>query len=164
MTKIRISTRASFIHTDADIAKGVRALRRACPIMRHVYITAGDPPLRRRAAGFEGLSRIIVGQQLSTASAGAIWDRLIAALQPVSAEGVLAATDERLRACGLSGGKIRTLRALAAAVEAGALDLAALESRGDEEVHAHLTDLSTHPARVRSAPTEAPTLPVSDYR
>ena len=56
--------------------QGIRALRRKCPHMRLVHDHAGDPPLRQHTAGFEGLARIVVGQQLSLASAQAIWGRL----------------------------------------------------------------------------------------
>ena len=68
-TKSRTAVRPRVIVSDADISDGVRALRRKCAIMRHVHDLAGHPPLRRRPAGFEGLARIIVGQQLSVASA-----------------------------------------------------------------------------------------------
>ena len=79
------------IETDDDVRTGVRALRRKCPILRHAHDLAGDPPLRRRPPGFEGLARIIVGQQLSIASAAAIWGRFEEALRPLDAAKVLAA-------------------------------------------------------------------------
>src|SRR5262245_12213779 len=69
----RAAAAPRIIETDDDVREGVRALRRKCAIMRHVHDTAGHPPLRRRPAGFEGLARVIVGQQLSVASATAIW-------------------------------------------------------------------------------------------
>ncbi|MGH2668241.1 MAG: FAD-dependent oxidoreductase, partial [bacterium] len=80
----------------------VKALRRKCPTMRHVHDTAGDPPLRRRPAGFEGLARIIVGQQLSVASASAIWERTVAACRPFEPGSLLALGDGRLAQAGLS--------------------------------------------------------------
>ena len=76
----------------------------------------GPPPLRRREPGFAGLAAIIVSQQVSVASANAIFGRLEAALAPLSAEAVLAAGEATLRACGLSGPKIRALTAVAQAV------------------------------------------------
>ena len=81
------------ILTDADIRDGVKALRRKCAVMRCVHDAAGDPPLRRRAAGFEGLARIVVGQQLSVASAEAIWGRTALAVQPFEARGLLLVKD-----------------------------------------------------------------------
>ena len=126
------------IDTEADIRAGVKALRRKCPTMRHVHDTAGDPPLRRRPAGFEGLARVIVGQQLSIASAAAIWKRTAAACEPFEPVTLLRLADERLAGAGLSRPKIRTLRAIATACADG-LDLAALAGASDEEVHAALT-------------------------
>jgi DNA-3-methyladenine glycosylase II len=128
------------IATEADIRAGVRALRRKCPTMRHVHDTAGDPPLRRRPAGFEGLARIVVGQQLSIASAAAIWQRTVAACQPFEPAGFLRLKDKALAGAGLSKPKIRTLRAVAAACANG-LDLAALDRASEAEVHAALTEV-----------------------
>ena len=130
------------IHTDDDVRAGVRALRRKCAIIRRAHDLAGDPPLRRRDGGFEGLARIIVGQQVSVASAAAIWGRFEAALRPVDAAGVANASDEILRGVGLSRPKIRTLRNVSAAVVSGELDLAALDVAPDEIVHQSLRSVS----------------------
>jgi DNA-3-methyladenine glycosylase II len=130
------------IQSDDDVRAGVRALRRKCAILRHAHDIAGDPPLRRREPGFEGLARIIVGQQLSIASAAAIWGRFEEALRPLNAAKVLAAPDELLRAAGLSGGKIKTLRAISTAVNSGQLDLDALETAPELMVHESLRQVS----------------------
>jgi DNA-3-methyladenine glycosylase II len=130
------------IETDDHVRAGVRALRRKCPILRHAHDVAGDPPLRRREAGFEGLARIIVGQQLSIASAAAIWGRFEASLRPLSAHKILKAPDEVLRAAGLSGGKVKTLRAISEAVKSGVLDLDALETAPEAIVHESLRQVS----------------------
>lgn len=126
------------IETEADIVAGVRALRRRCPLMRRAHDVAGNPPLRRRPAGLEGLVRVIVAQQLSIASASAITGRLLARLDPMTAPALAGATDDKLRGCGLSAPKIRTLRALAEAVDGGKLDLDAVSRQGEEAVHAAL--------------------------
>ena len=128
------------IATDDDVREGVRALRRKCAIMRHVHDTAGHPPLRRRPAGFEGLARIIVGQQVSVASATAIWTRTAEVCRPFEPGVVLALTDPQLAAAGLSRPKIRTLRAIAEACSNG-LDLTSLDSASEEQVHAALTEV-----------------------
>lgn len=132
---------AAVITTEADIQAGIRALRRRCPVVRRMHDLAGDPPLRRRPAGFEGLARIVVGQQVSVASANAIWERTFAAVQPFGAAGMLAATDDELRAAGLSRPKIKTLRAVALAVTDG-LDLDALHALDDDAVREALTAVS----------------------
>lgn len=89
--------------------------------MRRVHDLVGDPPLRRHRAGFEGLARVVVGQQLSAASAAAIWKRCAVAVDPFDAATLLGEETETLRAAGLSAGKIRTLRAAAEAAISGAL-------------------------------------------
>jgi DNA-3-methyladenine glycosylase II len=130
------------IDNEDDVRTGVRALRRKCPILRRAHDLAGDPPLRRREAGFEGLARIIVGQQLSVASATAIWTRFKLALRPLDARAVAGASEEVLRAAGLSGPKIRTLRNVSEAVVSGQLDLEALDTAADEIVHDALRQVS----------------------
>lgn len=118
------SRRGNHIITcEDDIARGVRSLRRRCAIMRRVHKAAGDPPLRLREPGFQGLARIVVGQQLSVASAGAIWAKCTAAIHPMSAAEVARLDDAALKACGLSAPKVRTLRAVARAVLDDGLDL-----------------------------------------
>ena len=127
------------IECEADIKTGVRALRRKCAIMRAVHDITGNPPLRRPSGGFPGLARIIVGQQLSIASAAAIWQRTQALITPFEARRFRRLGDRRLRGAGLSGPKIKTLRAVAAAIDKGTLDLAALAAMDDAAVHEALT-------------------------
>jgi DNA-3-methyladenine glycosylase II len=107
-----------------------------------MHDAAGVPPLRRRPAGFEGLSRIVVGQQLSVASATAIWGRTAAIVTPFEAAPLMKTPDEQLRSAGLSVGKVRTLRAVATAVLEGGLDLHDLASRSEEDVHEALTAIT----------------------
>jgi DNA-3-methyladenine glycosylase II len=126
------------MESDADVRAGIRALKRKCPHLRRVHAQTGDPPLRRHAAGFEGLARIVVGQQLSIASAEAIWRRLVLAVQPMAPTTLASLGDEALRQAGLSRGKVRTLRAVCAAMENG-LDLAQLAHEPDAGVHEALT-------------------------
>src|SRR5437870_129418 len=124
-TKSRTLAQPRIIASEDDVRDGVRALRRKCAIMRRVHDAAGHPP-RRRPAGFEGLARIIVGQQLSVASASAIWTRTAEACQPFEPAVLLALKDKRLVGAGLSRPKIRTLRAISEACTNG-LDLARLD-------------------------------------
>ena len=101
----------------------------------------GRPPLRRRAAGFEGLAAMVVSQQVSTASAAAIFARLQAALPQFEALPLLAASDAALRDVGLSNGKVLTLRAIAAAIGNGSLSLESLGDLPADEAAAKLTAL-----------------------
>jgi DNA-3-methyladenine glycosylase II len=109
--------------------------------MRMVHDAAGDPPLRRRPAGFEGLARIIVGQQLSVASASAIWVRTLELCQPFEPAALAQLDDAAFAAAGLSRPKIRTLRAIATACTNG-LDLGGLDGYSDGEIHSALTAVS----------------------
>ena len=123
----------------AEAAAGLRALD--SDLVSMLVATGGPPPLRLREPGFAGLAAIIVSQQVSVASATAIFARLSARLAPLDAHGVMAADDEALRACGLSGPKIRALRSVARAVAEG-LDLGALGALDAVEAHRALVAVS----------------------
>jgi DNA-3-methyladenine glycosylase II len=138
---LRAKTLARIITEDADVISGTLALRKVCKHMRKAHDLAGHPPLRRRAAGFEGLARIVVAQQVSVASANAIWARFEAVAQPMTAGTVILLSDDALRSAGLSRPKIKTLRAVSDAVVRG-LDLENLDSLSDADVHAALTAVS----------------------
>lgn len=130
------------IATEADIVEAVTALGAMEPRFAAIAAATGLPPLRRRADGLGALLRIIIDQQISLASAAAIWGRFEAAFAPFDPGTLAAAGDEVLRACGLSAPKIRTIRTLAAAVSASALDLSRLESLPDEAAARELTAIS----------------------
>ena len=80
-----------FIHTEADLDHAIARLIDADPRFDVILARAGRPPLRRRADGFSGLASIVVSQQLSTASARAIWERLNHAFDPLDHSAVLRA-------------------------------------------------------------------------
>ena len=128
------------IESNTDIAEGLEFLARRDRRLKKVIRIAGPLPLRRRPAGFAGLARIVVGQQVSIASAEAIWGRLIAAFPDCPVEAIDAATDDALRAPGLSAAKMRTLRAVAGACCDG-LDLQVLAELPAEEAHARLCSI-----------------------
>jgi DNA-3-methyladenine glycosylase II len=104
-------------------------------LVERLLSVGGPPPLRRREPGFAGLAAIIVSQQVSVASASAIFGRLETRLAPLEAVRVAGATEEELRGCGLSTPKIRALRALAGAIAGSGLDLAGLATLDAEEAH-----------------------------
>lgn len=130
-----------FIHTKTDLEAALAELIAADPRLVPVFARAGQPPLRRRAGGFAGLASIIVAQQLSTASAGAIWGRLSAAFDPLHPGAVRRARTARLQRIGLSAAKIKTLKAIATAIDKGVIDLDALAEKPADEAHATLTEL-----------------------
>ena len=127
------------IETEADIAEGLSHIASADPRLPPIIEATGGVPLRRRHGGLDGLCEIVVAQQLSKASADAIFRRLEAALTPFDAEALSAASEETLRACGLSAPKIRTLRAIAEATSGGHLAIDALGELPQDEAIAVLT-------------------------
>jgi DNA-3-methyladenine glycosylase II len=129
------------IDTEVDLRNALKHLLKADPRLRPVFELAGMPPLRRRAGGLAGLASIVVSQQVSVASAAAIWARLEAALDPFDHVSVARARPEKLRRVGLSAGKIRTLKALAKAERLGEIDLAGLADHPADTAHAMLTAL-----------------------
>lgn len=128
------------LETARDIRAGTTALRDLCPVMRRIHDVVGDPALRRHPPGLEGLAQIVIGQQLSTASATAIWQRFSRVAAPFDAETLLGLDDATLRAAGLSRGKVRTLRAAANAFQSGALPLDA--DAPDDELFDALVSVS----------------------
>jgi DNA-3-methyladenine glycosylase II len=131
----------SRIETEADLHAGLGRLLLADPRLATIHTKDTPLPLRRRAGGFAGLATIVVSQQLSTASAGAIWGRLSAAFDPFHPGAVRRARAAKLQRLGLSGNKIRTLKAVATAIEKGTIDLDALAAMDADAAHAALTGL-----------------------
>jgi DNA-3-methyladenine glycosylase II len=129
---------ATILDSDASLKAGLDALVGLDPVMARLVDEGALPRLRFRPAGFEGLAFIVVGQQVSTASANAIWGRVKECFPVLTLDTVLAASDEDLRGPGLSGPKIRTLRAVASAIVAGDLALDALATLPADEAHASL--------------------------
>jgi len=127
------------IHSESDLDAALAALVKADSRFGDALSLAGRPPLRRRADGFAGLASIVVSQQLSTASAKAIWGRLEAALDPFDHVAMLRARTAKLKRAGLSAPKIRTLKAIAKAIDGGDLDLAGLVDRPADDAHRALT-------------------------
>ena len=99
------------------------------------------PALRRREPGYAGLAAIVCGQQLSTASAAAIWGRLTAAFDPFHHETLRKARAERLGRLGLSAAKIKTLKSLAREIAAERLNLDVLANEDADAAHDTLTAL-----------------------
>lgn len=105
----------------------------------------GPCRLQRRTEGshFYALTRSIVYQQLSGIAAGTIFGRFVALFpegEPTP-DGVLAASDETLRAVGLSRQKIGYLRDLASKVRSDELPLDDVEQMDDDDLIDHLVQV-----------------------
>jgi DNA-3-methyladenine glycosylase II len=127
------------IRTENDLDEALAALAKIDPRFGALISTAGRPPLRRRPGGFAGLAAVVVSQQLSTASAAAIWGRLAAAFDPFEPQAIIRARAPRLARLGLSRPKIKALKEIARAVASGKLPLSGLADIPADEAHATLT-------------------------
>jgi DNA-3-methyladenine glycosylase II len=130
---------ASYIHTETELDVALAALGKSDPRFVALIASAGRPPLRRRPDGFAGLAATIVAQQLSTASANAIWGRIATAFDPLEPTAIMRARPVRLARLGLSAPKIRALKEIARAIARGQLALATLCDLTAEDAHAALT-------------------------
>jgi DNA-3-methyladenine glycosylase II len=102
------------IQSQDCVAEGADWLCRADPLMAQAYALTGPLPLRLKPDGFAQLLNAIVSQQVSVASANAIWARLDDAGM-TEANAIAANSEENLRDLGLSRQKARYAKALAEA-------------------------------------------------
>ncbi|EEZ33523.1 HhH-GPD family protein [Brucella sp. 83/13] len=127
------------IDTLSDIEAGLEALVLADRRLADIRNRSHAVPLRRSEPGFESLASIVVAQQVSTASAAAIWARLKQVINPLTPEAYIAGGEEAWRLAGLSRPKQRTLLALSEVLAGGALDLHGLCDLPAGEAIAKLT-------------------------
>ncbi len=127
----------------APYEEACRRLSRRDPRLRAVIRKVGDCTLKTDANYFGILVRTIISQQLSTKAAISIGKRLEQVLAPdgMTAEKILATSDEAIRGCGLSGGKVKSLRDLCAKVLDETVKLAHLPNLGDDEVRESLIQI-----------------------
>ena len=127
------------IETVSDLEGGMAELIGLDRRFEEIAAQTGIPPLRRAKAGYAGLLKIIAGQQVSKASAAAIWARMENVLDPLAPEHLQGLNEAAFREAGLSGPKIRAVQALTEEVLSGRLDLTSLEHLGDDEVTREIT-------------------------
>ena len=125
------------IHSDACVSQGANWLAGQSPQFATAYEKIGKLPLRLKPDGFAELLRAIVSQQVSVASANAIWKRLDEA-GLTSETSVLASDDQELRRLGLSRQKAKYAIALAVAQ----IDYSSLRTKSRVDVTTTLTAVS----------------------
>ncbi|MEQ8654985.1 MAG: DNA-3-methyladenine glycosylase 2 family protein [Kiloniellales bacterium] len=124
---------------DPKLAAPLNALAARDPDLAKALADCGLPPRRKSPAGFPGLLRIIVSQQVSTASAAAILTKLKTRMPRATPRAFLKLDEADLVASGFSRAKMRYATALAEDIVARRIDLAALPQMEDEAAIAHLT-------------------------
>lgn len=128
--------------TSEQLAAGLAHIAANDPRVAESLARIGLPEPRHRPRGYNALLRTLIAQQISVHAARSIYAKLEAGLGNLETpETVLAADDERLRACGLSRPKVIYARSLAEAVASGRLDFEALRHMEDEEAIAVLSSV-----------------------
>lgn len=121
-----------------------RAVAHLCsgdPVLSRIIDDYPDESLTSREDPYHTLARAIVGQQISVASAEAVWRRMELFLGLVDPERVAAATADALLGCGLSRPKVRYLQALAGRFLDGSLDPDGWAALDDEAAIDALTEI-----------------------
>jgi len=127
--------------TASQLKSSLDALAKIEPAIAEGIKRAGYPEPRLRDRGYETLLRTIIGQQVSVAAAASIWKKLEAGVGDLTDPAIVAAaSDETLRAAGLSRQKASYARSLAEEVSSGRLDLQNLPA-DDEEAIAQLVKI-----------------------
>ncbi len=137
-----METAERVILTEATLVQAVDELAGRDPVLDTIVARFGRPPLWAREPGFPTLVHIILEQQVSLASARAAFDRLAAAVTPLTPAGFLTLDDAQLKTAGFSRQKTRYGRELAAALLNGRLDLDALADLDDDGVRRELKKIA----------------------
>ena len=129
------------LETQADLDDAIKKLVAQDRRLRPILELTGMPAIRQREPGFAGLAAIICGQQLSTASAAAIWGRVSKAFDPFDHDAIRKARADRLGRLGLSAAKIKTLKHIARELAEERLNLDVLANEDADAAHNTLTAL-----------------------
>jgi DNA-3-methyladenine glycosylase II len=142
-TSPAITGRGMLVHfeTQSDLEDAIQMLVKQDKRLKPVLELTGMPALRQRDPGFAGLAAIVCGQQLSTASAAAIWGRVSKAFDPFHHDAISKARADRLGRLGLSAAKIKTLKHIARELAAERLNLDVLANEEADIAHSTLTAL-----------------------
>ena len=116
-----------------DVSIACKSLAKKDKALARAVDAIGEPFIRQRPGGFEGLFRIIVEQQVSVASAQAIWSRCCNGLSVITPQNAIDAEIDGLKSFGLSGPKARYVIGLAQSLNDGVLDLDQLADMPDAE-------------------------------
>ena len=119
--------------------KDIKRLLKKDKLFGVIHKKYGQPPDWSRPPGFISLSKIILEQQVSLASANAHFQKLNTYVPEFAPEHILKLSDEEMRTCQISRQKSKYLRELSTAVSTGSLDLAGLSALSEPDVRTILT-------------------------
>ena len=126
---------------DDELQYALRQLALGDAKLAEALATYGMPAARQREAGFRGLLRIILAQQVSVAAANAIEARLKARYPLLRPEDFIESDTEDLRSCGMSRQKVGYAQGIGEAILSGSLPIAQLPYMPDDEVIERITAL-----------------------
>lgn len=139
--KLEIEPFVDSIKTQRDIVEGLKKLSQLDETLLPIIKQTPSIPLRREQSGFLGLVRIIIGQHVSTASASAIHARFISAINPVTPENYLKATEATLIDIGLTRAKQATIANVAKSILDETLNLETINQLDATQAIEQLTAL-----------------------
>jgi len=121
--------------------KDIKALIKKDVIFSDIYNEYGPPTNWNRPSGFIELSKMILAQQVSLASAKAHFDKLDGYIDSFSPANILKLSDEEMRTCQISRQKSKYLRSLSKAIIDGTLDLDNLHKLSEDDIRQQLTNI-----------------------
>ena len=127
--------------TPAYWNKATKHLTRVCPTMGGLIKQYKGEYLTAREDGFFTLVRAVVGQQISTKAADAIWARLVKKVHPLTPEKLARTREKTLRVLGLSAQKVAYVQNIARFFAENHIDSAYWEARDDAEIIKELTGI-----------------------
>lgn len=119
----------------------IKKLAGSDKVIAQVYKKYGAPPSWSRPQGFVSLSKIILEQQVSLASAQAHFTRLNDYIGEFSPANILRLTDEEMRACHISRQKAKYLRELSNVINGKKTYFEELPGYGEEKIREMLTSI-----------------------
>jgi DNA-3-methyladenine glycosylase II len=125
----------------SSLSSALTELCAISPVIGRMVTAYGSPPAWRREPGFASLVYTILEQQVSLASARAVYERLVGLAGDLTAARFITFDDQTLRGIGFSRQKTEYCRDVAVRVHSGRLDLEALTDLADETVRGVLTEI-----------------------
>jgi len=106
-----------------------------------IYRKHQSPPNWTRPQGFVTLSKIILEQQVSLASANAHFLKLSTYVKDFTPSAIVKLSDDEMRNCQISRQKSTYLRSLSSAIIDNSLDLEKISVKSEEEIRKELTNI-----------------------
>lgn len=127
---------------DHTLKRACETLASADKALARAYDEIDVPAWRSGEASYAAIARMLTYQQISTKAAGSIWGRVRKRYGDLKPEIILAATEDELRACGLSRPKVRYLKAVAEALVTGQLNFQRVLAAPVDAAHKELISVT----------------------